>query len=61
MAVPMGTPPASREQDRQRADRSPPLRVRIRWPDDPPPLDHEAEMLDGLFGETIRNLFQGTS
>jgi hypothetical protein len=33
----------------------------VNWPDDPPPLDQEAEMIDRLFGDAIRQLFEDTS
>lgn len=62
MPVPMGTPPASRDTNRAQRPNAPgPLRVRVEWPNDPPSLEQEAELIDRLFGDEIRKLFEDTS
>lgn len=52
---------ASGNHDERRSERDRPVaasQVRVRWPEDAPSLDQEAELIDRLFGVAIKDLFK---
>lgn len=55
---------ASGNHDERRSERDRPAvapKVLVRWPDDAPSLDQEAELIDRLFGVALKDLFKDSS